>query len=243
STRRSWLRWFVPRIRATPFCPMTYGRTGTLAAVETFPHSIWASPPARREIWIDPLPALPNQTMPDVAVALGIVVWNRWPPMKHRILWPEWSCPAANQRVSPSLSDTAGNAASAAPAAASARTRIAPTPATRLTWSRVPQSGRNRWHRPGQQQGQRVVQLPADLPVGEASVGVELLRRVAHRDLGVDDARAHRAEDLAHLGLGPHGAEHADARADHGDGLVAEDVRGDRARGPLEGVLERAPGG
>ena len=48
---------------------------------------------------------------------------------------------------------------------------------------------------------------------------VELLVGEDDRQLGVDDARADGAEDLARLGLRPDGAEHAGARADDGDVL------------------------
>src|SRR5450631_362807 len=50
---------------------------------------------------------------------------------------------------------------------------------------------------------------------------------------------ADRAEDLAQLGLGPDGTEHAGARADHGDRLVAQRVGGDWARKPVERILQR----
>ena len=71
-------------------------------------------------------------------------------------------------------------------------------------------------------------------------VVVELLVRVADRQLGLGHARAHRAEHLAELGRRPDAAERAGARADHGDGLVAERVRRERPRRPVERVLERA---
>ena len=48
------------------------------------------------------------------------------------------------------------------------------------------------------------------------------------------------ASDLAQLGLRPDGAEHAGAGADHGGGLVAQRRVGQRARGPVDGVLEHA---
>jgi hypothetical protein len=47
-------------------------------------------------------------------------------------------------------------------------------------------------------------------------------------------------QDLADLGLGPHRTEEAGARADDGARLVAQDVVRERARGPVERVLERA---
>ena len=72
------------------------------------------------------------------------------------------------------------------------------------------------------------------------TVVVELLVCVADGELDFGHARAHRAEHLAQLGGSPHTAERPGARADHGDGLVAEDVRRDGARSPVERVLERA---
>ena len=46
--------------------------------------------------------------------------------------------------------------------------------------------------------------------------------------------RADRLQHLAELGLRPDGAEHAGRGPDHGNGLVAELVRGERARDPVE---------
>jgi hypothetical protein len=47
-------------------------------------------------------------------------------------------------------------------------------------------------------------------------------------------------QHLADLGLGPDRAEHPGAGADDGDRLALEGVGGERARGPVEGVLELA---
>ena len=55
-----------------------------------------------------------------------------------------------------------------------------------------------------------------------------------------DDARAHQAQHLARLGLGPDAAERAGARADHRDRLAAEHPCAGRPRGPVERVLERS---
>ena len=54
---------------------------------------------------------------------------------------------------------------------------------------------------------------------------------VGHADgqLGVEHVRARRLQGLAHLGLGPDGAEQARARADHRAGLVAQHVVRERA--------------
>ena len=74
----------------------------------------------------------------------------------------------------------------------------------------------------------------------EAAVRVELVHRMADRDLDVGDARAHRREDLAELGLRPHGAEGPGRRADDRDRLPAQRVLGERPRDPVERVLELA---
>ena len=87
---------------------------------------------------------------------------------------------------------------------------------------------------------QRLAEPVADLVVGEAALVVELLVRVADGQLDFGDPGAHRAEHLAELGGRPDAAERTGARADHCDGLVAERVRRERARAPVERVLERA---
>ena len=76
--------------------------------------------------------------------------------------------------------------------------------------------------------------------VDEPAVAVELLGARPTGDLDLGDAGAHRGEHLAELGLCPDRAEHAGARADHGDRLPAEVVGRERARAPVERVLERA---
>ena len=80
----------------------------------------------------------------------------------------------------------------------------------------------------------------AELGVGERVVGVE--GRVGHADrqLGLEHVRARGLERLADLGLRPDGAEQAGAGPDHGARLLAQDVVGERARGPVERVLEPA---
>ena len=77
---------------------------------------------------------------------------------------------------------------------------------------------------------------------GSASVPSLVEGAVGHADgqLGLEHVRAGRLERLAHLGLRPDGAEQAGARADHGGGLLLEHVVGERARGPVERVLEPA---
>ena len=61
-----------------------------------------------------------------------------------------------------------------------------------------------------------------------------------HGQLDLGHASAGRAQHLAQLGLGPHGAEHSGACADHGDGFVAEGVGCERPRCPVDRVLEHA---
>ena len=56
----------------------------------------------------------------------------------------------------------------------------------------------------------------------------------------VDHAGAGGAEHLAELGLRPDRAEHPGARTDRGDRLVAQHVRCERPRQPVDGVLEDA---
>jgi hypothetical protein len=62
----------------------------------------------------------------------------------------------------------------------------------------------------------------------------------ADRELGVDHARPGEAERLAQLRLGPDGPEDPGAGADHRDRLVAPGVVGERARRPVDRVLEAA---
>src|SRR5205085_10367398 len=61
-----------------------------------------------------------------------------------------------------------------------------------------------------------------ELSVEQAPLGVELLVGPGDGELVPHETRARETEDLAQVGLRPHGAELAGARADHGDGLVRQ---------------------
>ena len=80
-------------------------------------------------------------------------------------------------------------------------------------------------------------------PFVDEPVALEAGGRVADGDLAVDDPRAGRAEDLAQLGLCPHGPEGAGAGADDSDRLVPERVPRERPRDPVDRVLELARDG
>src|SRR4051812_8074798 len=119
-----------------------------------------------------------------------------------------------------------------------------PRTSRRATWSRRKRLGRRGAVEHGRHDRvERRAQPFADVVVCEMAVVAELLARVADRELGLGDACAHRAEHLAELGRRPHPAERACARADHGDGLVAERVGRERPRRPVERVLERTRNG
>src|SRR4051794_38548506 len=101
-------------------------------------------------------------------------------------------------------------------------------------------SGDRGRERSGDERRHDLGELVAELALEQAPVGVEMAVRVAEGEVALDDTRAGRAEHLAQLGLRPYRAEGAGARPDDGDRLVAEHVRRDRARGPVERVLQLA---
>src|ERR1700728_1389585 len=67
---------------------------------------------------------------------------------------------------------------------------------------------------------------------------VELLLCVGERQLAMDYTRAGGTEHLAQLGLGPDGAEHRTAGSDHRRVLAADRRLIERARGPIDRILE-----
>ena len=89
----------------------------------------------------------------------------------------------------------------------------------------------------------RPARRPSRLPSsGSPSEPSNVEGRVGHpdRQLGFERVRARRLERLADLRLRPDGAEQAGARPDHRGRLLAQHVVGERARGPVERVLEPA---
>ncbi len=82
-----------------------------------------------------------------------------------------------------------------------------------------------------------------DAKLGE-QLGIDAVRepRVGLRDRDglLERASTEGAEDLARLRRRPDTAEHSRARGEHGDRLVADRRLGERPRGPVERVLERA---
>ena len=85
-----------------------------------------------------------------------------------------------------------------------------------------------------------IAEAVAELGVGERAVELEGGVRQADRQLGVERMRTRRLERLADLRLRPDGAEQAGARPDDRGRLLAQHVVGERARGPVERVLEPA---
>src|SRR5574340_159406 len=83
-------------------------------------------------------------------------------------------------------------------------------------------------------------ELFEELSVEQPAVGVELLLRAGHGDLGADHAGTGDAEDPLQILLRPESAELAGARADDGDRLVAKRRPHPRPGGPVDRVLEAA---
>src|SRR3954452_20598166 len=107
------------------------------------------------------------------------------------------------------------------------------------TWSTL-----NRLGIPGSQPcGQYAEELlegVAQVVVEQVAVVAEGAGGLADRQLAVEHVGADDAEDLLGLGLRPDRAEQAGGRADDGDGLALQGVVGERARGPVQRVLQRA---
>src|SRR5207248_6569360 len=81
-----------------------------------------------------------------------------------------------------------------------------------------------------------------DLLVGELAF-VEAGVGMRDGELDIEYPRAERGQDLAELGLRPDRPERAGARTDHEHRLVPEHVRGDRARDPVDRILQLARNG
>ncbi len=129
--------------------------------------------------------------------------------------YAEGATAAGGRRRGPgSDAGTAVYAAKGTAACASARARAAATSSSTVSasWARTPSST----SRPSAKQ--RV--------------------RVATRDLRLLHSGADRGEHLAELGLGPDGAERPGRGAHYRRGLVAKGVGRNRARDPVQGILE-----
>src|SRR3954452_21779662 len=110
------------------------------------------------------------------------------------------------------------------------------------TWSTV--CGlRFLYTRPSGQDAHQLGERVAQLGLGQPAVAVERRGRLADRQLAVEDVRADHAEDLADLRLGPDRAEQAGRGADDGDGPALQRVVGERARRPVQRVLQHAGDG
>ena len=86
---------------------------------------------------------------------------------------------------------------------------------------------------------QALAALVAEL-VGEPALLGERVGGEPDGQLAIDHPRADGAEDLAQVGLGPHRAEQAGARAHDRDGLALQRARLERPREPVQRVLELA---
>src|SRR5437773_7136163 len=87
--------------------------------------------------------------------------------------------------------------------------------------------------------GHRVGEACPDLLVGQSAF---LEAGVSMRDgeLDIEYPRAERGQDFAELGLRPGCPERAGARTDHENRLVPQHVRRDRARDPVDRILQLA---